>query len=214
MSEIQGISLDDDPLPSAGANLLSQDQKSILDDDESNFQKYCGCKHPIAAIFLLFFKVLGILSYLFLSFFPATNSFVIIFIVCIIFFAFDFWVVKNICGRLMVGLRWWNDVKEDGSSEWRFETKKDTSTIGPSDSRFFWLVLFGYPLFWGLLTITCILTKNFEYLLLIFVAVIFGMVNVVGYIRCFKDMTTKAISSKLFGFVGGKYLEYLTGGSK
>jgi hypothetical protein len=210
MSELNGISLDDDPLPSAHANLLTEDQKSLV-DDEDFLSKFCGCKHPVAAIFLLLFKVLGIFSYLFLSFFQATNSFVIIFIVCMVFFAFDFWVVKNICGRLMVGLRWWNDVKEDGSSEWRFETKRDTSTIGALDSRFFWLVLFGYPLFWVLLIITCILTRNFEYLLLIFVAITFGMVNVVGYFRCYKDMTTKSISNKFIGFFGQKYIEYLTG---
>ena len=28
--------------------------------------------------------------------------------------AVDFWIVKNVSGRLLVGLRWWIDFDEDG----------------------------------------------------------------------------------------------------
>ena len=30
--------------------------------------------------------------------------------------------VKNVSGRFLVGLRWWHEVQEDGSGEWRFES--------------------------------------------------------------------------------------------
>uniref|UniRef100_A0A0E9PZY1 Golgi apparatus membrane protein TVP23 homolog n=1 Tax=Anguilla anguilla TaxID=7936 RepID=A0A0E9PZY1_ANGAN len=36
----------------------------------------------------------------------------------------DFWTVKNITGRLMVGLRWWNQVDDDGKSQWMFGSRK------------------------------------------------------------------------------------------
>jgi hypothetical protein len=36
----------------------------------------------------------------------------------------DFWTVKNVSGRLLVGLRWWNEIKEDGESVWVFESSK------------------------------------------------------------------------------------------
>lgn len=54
----------------------------------------------------------------------------------------DFWTVKNITGsfksynfvlmlnmlimtgRLLVGLRWWNHVDEDGKSHWIYESRK------------------------------------------------------------------------------------------
>ena len=36
----------------------------------------------------------------------------------------DFWTVKNVTGRLLVGLRWWNHVDEDGKSHWVFENRK------------------------------------------------------------------------------------------
>jgi hypothetical protein len=30
--------------------------------------------------------------------------------------------VKNISGRILVGLRWWNEVTEEGESHWKFES--------------------------------------------------------------------------------------------
>ena len=47
------------------------------------------------------------------------------FVSCIILLAFDFWTVKNITGRLLVGLRWWSYVQENGQSEWVFESLED-----------------------------------------------------------------------------------------
>lgn len=31
---------------------------------------------------------------------------------------------QNVTGRLMVGLRWWNHIDEDGKSHWVFESRK------------------------------------------------------------------------------------------
>ena len=44
------------------------------------------------------------------------------YLVIILLGAFDFWTVKNISGRFLVGLRWWNEVQEDGSEKWIFES--------------------------------------------------------------------------------------------
>jgi hypothetical protein len=72
--------------------------------------------HKTACFFHLFFKALAIIIYIFSSFF--TNSFVLIVVLCVMLLAFDFWTVKNISGRLLVGLRWWNEVKSDGTNQW------------------------------------------------------------------------------------------------
>lgn len=69
------------------------------------------------------------------------NSFIINFVICLLMLMMDFWVVrtgyavdqtsttrmqtKNISGRLLVGMRWWNDVGDDQTNEgsnWRFES--------------------------------------------------------------------------------------------
>jgi hypothetical protein len=34
--------------------------------------------------------------------------------------AVDFWIVKNIAGRILVGLRWWVDFDEKGEELWKF----------------------------------------------------------------------------------------------
>ena len=44
------------------------------------------------------------------------NNFVIIFVITVLLAALDFWVVKNVSGRILVGLRWWNEINDEGES--------------------------------------------------------------------------------------------------
>lgn len=80
-------------------------------------------RHPIALLFHLLFRVAAFAVYI-ITKFVYGGEYLEIFIVIILLLAMDFWVVKNITGRLMVGLRWWNKVEDDGSSTWLFEAKK------------------------------------------------------------------------------------------
>lgn len=75
--------------------------------------------HPLVALFHIGFKIAAVASYLLLGI--LLHNFVIQFVVTIILLAVDFWTTKNLSGRLLVGLRWWTDVQEDGSTSWRFE---------------------------------------------------------------------------------------------
>jgi hypothetical protein len=50
------------------------------------------------------------------------NYFAIHFVITVLLEALDFWVVKNVSGRILVGLRWWNEVTEQGESIWRYES--------------------------------------------------------------------------------------------
>ena len=65
---------------------------------------------------------LALVVYMFGTWF--SSSFVNVFIVCILLLAADFWTVKNVSGRLMVGLRWWSEVLDDGSTVWKYEAKE------------------------------------------------------------------------------------------
>lgn len=48
---------------------------------------------------------------------------VLTFLLVVITTALDFWVVKNITGRKLVGLRWWSEIKEEDNTEvWIYET--------------------------------------------------------------------------------------------
>lgn len=66
--------------------------------------------HPIAAAFHLLFKTLALVVYVFSGI--ITSNFIFVAVVTILLLAADFWTVKNVTGRLLVGLRWWNYVKE------------------------------------------------------------------------------------------------------
>jgi hypothetical protein len=144
--------------------------------------RFASLQHPSAAFFHLFFKALALFAYMFGSWF--TSSFIFIFVVCIILLAFDFWTVKNISGRLLVGLRWWSYVKEDGSTEWIFESLEDMAELSPLDSRIFWGALYTAPLAWILLLIVGLLRLKFEYLPVVIAALVLSFANIVGYMKC------------------------------
>lgn len=76
--------------------------------------------HPVASFFFLAFRTGVFLTYLLGSFF--SNNFTLIFVLVILQLAFDFWITKNVSGRLLVGLRWWNEIQPDGSNKWVFES--------------------------------------------------------------------------------------------
>lgn len=51
-----------------------------------------------------------------------SGHFTILFAVTVLLLALDFWTVKNVSGRLLVGLRWWNEINADGESMWHYES--------------------------------------------------------------------------------------------
>ncbi|GAM25449.1 hypothetical protein SAMD00019534_086240 [Acytostelium subglobosum LB1] len=149
-------------------------------------------KHPVAVFFHFFFKVCAIVLYLLASL--VGIGFVISFIIITLCAAFDFWTVKNVTGRLLVGLRWWNEIKPDGSDQWVFESLENKSQINQSESFLFWVGVIGTPLIWGLLTIFSIISLlrlSFGWLIVCFVCLSLSAVNVFGYIKCAKDARKK-----------------------
>jgi len=63
-----------------------------------------------------------------------TNSSVFLFVIIVLLLAFDFWTVKNVSGRLLVGLRWWNETGPDGESVWVFESADVPPYFFPANS--------------------------------------------------------------------------------
>lgn len=144
--------------------------------------------HPTAAIFHVLFKLGAIVSYLLLGFF--TGNFVIQFVVTVTLLAFDFWVVKNVTGRLLVGLRWWHEVADDGvTQKWRFETVQDRENLNVTDGRIFWWTLYLAPIVWAGLGVVCVLKLDLSYLLMVFIALTLSGANIVGYYKCNRDAT-------------------------
>lgn len=144
-----------------------------------------SANHPCAALFHVLFKVLALATYIFCTVF--TDNFVLVFVLCVLLFAFDFWTVKNVTGRLLVGLRWWNDVAEDGSNLWRYESCDNPAALGTADHRIFWVSMYVSVATWALLGFLALLKLNFEWLLVVVIALVLSSANLVGYYRCDKD---------------------------
>lgn len=144
--------------------------------------------HKTTATVHVLFKLAAIASYLLLGF--LTSSFVIQFVVTVTLLAIDFWTVKNVSGRLLVGLRWWNEVGEDGTTQvWRFESLADRENLNVVDGRIFWWTMYANPIAWVILGIVGILKFNVSYLVIVITALILSSANLVGYYRCNKDAT-------------------------
>jgi hypothetical protein len=116
---------------------------------------------------LSFPQTASLLTYLFGLYF--SENYVLIFIITIILLAMDFYYLKNIAGRRLVGLRWWNEVNaQSGDGNWVFESADpDTRQINATDKRFFWLALYSQPVSWVALGIVAIFRLHFIWLSLV-----------------------------------------------
>eukprot|EP00616_Rhizochromulina_sp_CCMP1243_P007442 CAMPEP_0118961460 /NCGR_PEP_ID=MMETSP1173-20130426/138_1 /TAXON_ID=1034831 /ORGANISM="Rhizochromulina marina cf, Strain CCMP1243" /LENGTH=249 /DNA_ID=CAMNT_0006909631 /DNA_START=15 /DNA_END=764 /DNA_ORIENTATION=+ len=142
-------------------------------------------RNPTAALFHVLFKALALLVYIFSGMF--TSNFIFVCVICILLLAFDFWTVKNVTGRLLVSLRWWNHVKADGSNEWVFESVENMSDVNPNDSRIFWWGMYIPVLIWGGLFVIDFLRLNFQWLVVVVVALAMQIANIIGYTKCSND---------------------------
>eukprot|EP00043_Microstomoeca_roanoka_P028000 m.16595 g.16595 ORF g.16595 m.16595 type:complete len:193 (-) comp8115_c0_seq1:3161-3739(-) len=144
-----------------------------------------GWKHPHVVFFHVLFKMAALLSYIFCTVF--SSSFIINFIVIVVLVALDFWTVKNVSGRFLVGLRWWNHIDEDGKSKWLFESRKGGEPPEPAETRLFWWSLYLFTLMWALLGLFALIRLKISYLLIVILAVMLNMSNVVGYRKCQRE---------------------------
>ncbi|KAM9222620.1 LOW QUALITY PROTEIN: Golgi apparatus membrane protein TVP23 homolog A [Leptosomus discolor] len=141
-------------------------------------------RHPLATFFHLFFRVSAIITYLFCDWF--SNSFVACFVTILLLLSFDFWSVKNVTGRLLVGLRWWNQIDEDGKSHWVFEAKR-VPTIAASteaEARIFWLGLIICPVIWTVFFFSTLFSLRLKWLALVIAGISLQTANLYGYIHC------------------------------
>jgi len=145
--------------------------------------------HPTASFFVIFFRATTIIWYMFSTWF--TSNFVLVFVTCVLLCAADFWTVKNVSGRLLVGLRWWSEVDEKGENQWFFECAEDTSGVDDRERRLFWGGLYITPIIWVLLSVGCVLQFSFKWLMVCIMALIMTSTNLVGYHRCQKDANKK-----------------------
>lgn len=158
--------------------------------------------HPGAILSHCIFKAAAIFMYVFGGWFTRDSSgrtsgakFITLTVICILLLAADFWVVKNITGRLLVGLRWWNKVEGD-TTRWIFESA-DNLPNGSSiqrnkfDANIFWMVLYVTPMIWAGMLFIGILKFELGWLIIVLMALGLNSANVYGYYKCSNDQKAK-----------------------
>ncbi|XP_063828398.1 uncharacterized Golgi apparatus membrane protein-like protein CG5021 isoform X2 [Ostrinia nubilalis] len=182
---------------SATVPLLDDDTLAFGEEDNANKQFV----HPYIVFFHLVFRCSAVVVYMLCDWF--SDSFIASFVLVVLLLSADFWTVKNITGRLLVGLRWWNYVDDAGKSHWVFESKQ--SRVNANESRLFWLGLVLCPLVWALFFVVCLFRLKFEWMLLVLIALTLTGANLLGYIKCkfgakenLKSATTDFVKKQLF----------------
>ncbi len=183
------------------------------------FGLFHSSRSPVTAVFHYLFKSLALFMYLFGGW--ISGSFVVVGVICILLLCFDFWTVKNVTGRLMVGLRWW---RNDETNDWVFESHENPSEMSPADTRLFWIGLYGSPAIWICMLVVGILKFNIQWLVIVAVAVLLGVSNIIGYTKCSNDAKRRVHSivqdgasrGAMFALrtqgVGGRVFNWFSGG--
>ena len=154
--------------------------------DFTNFLQHAA--NPGIVLFTLLFKTLAVLSFLLLGIFGVSDA--LIFIIVVILNAFDFWFVKNVSGRILVGLRWWNEVRDDGTEVWIFESdhEKRATSI---DTTLFWTSLYLAPLFWGIFLVIELIGLSLMWFLVCLISFVLTFSNTIGYYKCSGEQKKK-----------------------
>ncbi|XP_021889561.1 Golgi apparatus membrane protein-like protein ECHIDNA isoform X1 [Carica papaya] len=144
--------------------------------------------NPKTCFFHVLFKAAALAFYILSALF--FDSFVVIFVVTVVLAAFDFWVVKNVSGRILVGYRWWNEINELGESVWKFESldQQSLARINKKDSWLFWWTLYLTAAAWIIFGIFSIIRFEPDYLLAVGVCLSLSLANIVGFTKCRKGM--------------------------
>ncbi|CAL8310077.1 unnamed protein product [Boreogadus saida] len=181
---------------------------SLFDAEEDSGQKSkkSNLKHPVASFFHLFFRVTAICAYLLCEVW--SSSFIACMVTIILLLSCDFWTVKNITGRLMVGLRWWNQVDDNGENHWVFESRKATGKkqTGNSESRIFWLGLVVCPVLWVVFFFSTLFSFKIKWLAVVIMGVVLQGANLYGYVRC-KAGGKTSLKNMATNYLGRQFLK-------
>ncbi|KAL7067178.1 hypothetical protein ACR3K2_23830 [Cryptosporidium serpentis] len=152
--------------------------------------------NPIICLLHIAFKILALFTFLFgpIIFRMLTNDeFIICFFSTIILLSLDFWIVKNVTGRILVGMRWWYEISSTGETIWMFQSIQNNqvpNSITNFDKTVFWTGLYLWPILWLFIFIIELLRFQFEWLTLSITAITLGFSNIIGFLKCLAHNNT------------------------
>ena len=197
-------------------NENNMNQNQFISNDDGNNDKQFGIKkdklpdfikkssQPKIALITVSIKLLALFFFLFLNIFTSNEALVMI--VVILLDAADFWYTKNISGRILVGLRWWNNYNQNTQENvWVFESKNEIKESN-IDRKTFWFSLYGFAAIWLILFVWECILFNFIWAFLCLISLAIAATNVYGFFRCSKIQQEKAalITAMIIKKVGKK----------
>jgi hypothetical protein len=154
---------------------------------QSMIQKWRDLSHPLILLSHMIFKIVTVVFYILGGWF-----YLIIFLLCGVLAAVDFWIVKNISGRLLVRLLWWNETNpHTQKNEWRFEYDPDRSTIHKIEDQLFWNTMYVSCTIWIVLSFFNLIQFKMEWLLLTSFIMGLNLTNLVAYWQCYRSLTSE-----------------------
>jgi len=141
--------------------------------------------HPLVLLCLYAFRIAAVATYLLCGFF--TENFVLSIVVVVVLLAMDFWNTRNVAGRRLVGLRYWNTVDDDGESYWVFESRDPSVRSNPVDSKMFWIAIYAFPALWFLILILSLIRFSLSFVPIVVLALVFNVTNAVGFTYADRD---------------------------
>ncbi|KAG6333609.1 hypothetical protein ID866_5480 [Astraeus odoratus] len=135
--------------------------------------------HPAVLFCMYFFRVAAVAVYILCGLF--TDNYVLSTVMVVVLLAMDFWNCRNVAGRRLVGLRFWNQIDEDGDSFWVFESRDPSRPANAVDSKMFWIAIYAFPVFWLLLFVISIVRFNLSFIPIVILALVFNITNAVGF---------------------------------
>ncbi|KAI0757064.1 Golgi apparatus membrane protein TVP23 [Daedaleopsis nitida] len=145
--------------------------------------------HPAVLFCLYFFRIAAIAVYVLCGFF--ISNYVLSSVIVVVLLAMDFWNCRNVAGRRLVGLRYWNQVDDDGESYWVFESRDPSRPANPIDSKMFWIAVYTFPLLWLVLLIVSIFKFNLSFVPIVVLALVFNVTNAIGFTYADRDAKQK-----------------------
>ena len=197
-------------------NENNMNKNQFISNDDGNNDKQFGIKkdklpdfikkssQPKIALITVSIKLLALFFFLFLNIFTSNEALVMI--VVILLDAADFWYTKNISGRILVGLRWWNNYNQNTQENvWVFESKNEIKESN-IDRKTFWFSLYGFAAIWLILFVWECILFNFIWAFLCLISLAIAGTNVYGFFRCSKIQQEKAalIAAMIIKKVGKK----------
>lgn len=213
-NEFSGTGRAADTIPENGGSVPPAGQRSVPGIPSAWARTLEGSSHPVALLLFIILRLGPPVFYIFgsfvLLFFISSNLFILHFILLILFISADFWNLKNIAGRLLVGLRWWNEtvpIGQTGEFEnvWVFESADPNRIMNPIDSKIFWFLLYLLPVIWAALSVLSVLKLQFLYLLIDLVGGILGGVNAMAYTKCDKFGRVNEMAGGIGGWMVGRW---------